>query len=146
MPSVKIGPDKDSLCSKKCINSLTHRFNQSCVLGAQKNHLIETVLLSTHNIFFTGPQSAVSNVSGYRCGLTADPGFTSLILAMSHAFVDIDHEIISMVILLPSAESFKKDCCQSQTTICVYKVLVNRLFKLAQENVWSGELTLLPLP
>ena len=44
--------------------------------------------------------------------LTADPVVTSLIPAWSHAFVEIDHEIISTVILLPSAESFKKGCCQ----------------------------------
>ena len=30
----------------------------------------------------------------------------------SHTFVEIDHEIISAVILLPSADSFKKGCCQ----------------------------------
>ena len=29
-------------------------------------------------------------------------------------FVEIDHEIISTVILLPSADSFKKGCCQLQ--------------------------------
>ena len=29
-------------------------------------------------------------------------------------FVEIDHEIISAVILFPSAESFRKDCCQLQ--------------------------------
>ena len=46
--------------------------------------------------------------------LIADPGFPSLILARSHTFVQIDHEIISTVILLPSAESFKKGCCQLQ--------------------------------
>ena len=40
--------------------------------------------------------------------LTADPGVASLIPAWSHTFVEIDHEIISTVILLPSAESFKK--------------------------------------
>ena len=40
--------------------------------------------------------------------LTADPGVASLILAQSHTFVEIDHEIISTVILLPSAESFTK--------------------------------------
>ena len=33
--------------------------------------------------------------------LTADPGVTSLILARSYTFVEIDHDIISMVILLP---------------------------------------------
>ena len=32
--------------------------------------------------------------------------------ARSHTFVEIDHKIISMVIFLPSAESFKKGCCQ----------------------------------
>ena len=32
--------------------------------------------------------------------------------------VEIDHEIISTVILLPSAESFKKGCCQLQAIVC----------------------------
>ena len=50
--------------------------------------------------------------------LTADPGVGSLIPARSHIFVEIDHEIISMVILLPSAESFKKGCCQVQGKVC----------------------------
>ena len=36
--------------------------------------------------------------------LTADPGVASSILAQSHSFVEIDHEIISTVVLLPSAE------------------------------------------
>ena len=36
--------------------------------------------------------------------LTQDPGVASLIAAQSHTFVAIDHEIISMVILLPAAE------------------------------------------
>ena len=39
--------------------------------------------------------------------LTANPGVASSIQARSHAFDDIDHEIISRFILLPSAESFK---------------------------------------
>ena len=34
--------------------------------------------------------------------LTADPGVASLIPARSHTFVEIDHEIISTVILLLS--------------------------------------------
>ena len=37
--------------------------------------------------------------------LTADPGVMSLILARSHTFVETYHEIISMAILLPSADS-----------------------------------------
>ena len=48
--------------------------------------------------------------------LTAHPGVASSILARSHTFVEIDHEIISTVILLSSADSFKKSCCQLQHT------------------------------
>ena len=36
--------------------------------------------------------------------LTADPGVASLIPARSRTFLEIDHEIISTVILLPSTE------------------------------------------
>ena len=36
----------------------------------------------------------------------------------SRTFVEIDHEIISTVILLPSADSFKKGCCQLQAKVC----------------------------
>ena len=36
--------------------------------------------------------------------LTADSGVASSIPARSHTFVEIDHKIISKVILLPSAE------------------------------------------
>ena len=50
--------------------------------------------------------------------LPADPGVASLILAWPHTFMKIDHEIFSMVILLPTAESFKKGCCQLQAKGC----------------------------
>ena len=50
--------------------------------------------------------------------LTADPGVAKSILARSHTFMEIDHEIISTVNLLPSAESFKKGCCQLQAKVC----------------------------
>ena len=49
--------------------------------------------------------------------LIADPGVACLIPTRSHTFVEIDHEIISTVILLPSAESFKKGC-QLQAKVC----------------------------
>ena len=41
--------------------------------------------------------------------LTADPGVASSILVRSHTFVEIDHEMISTVILLPflSGEHFR---------------------------------------
>ena len=65
-----------------------------------------------------GPRSAVGNVSEYRCvsdcrsrGHEFDP-------VQSHTFMEIDHEMISTVILLPSADSFKKGCCQLQAKVC----------------------------
>ena len=50
--------------------------------------------------------------------LTADPGVASSIPARYHTFVGIDHEIISTVILLPSADLFKKGWCQLQAKVC----------------------------
>ena len=82
----------------------------------------------------TGPRSAVGNVSGYRCEADCrSRGREFLIPAWSHTFVEINHEIISTVILLPSAESFMKGCCQLQAKVCA-RLLVNCLFKLAQEK------------
>ena len=49
--------------------------------------------------------------------LTADPGVASSIPVRSHTFVEIDHEIISTVILLRSADLFKKGCCQLQAKV-----------------------------
>ena len=42
-------------------------------------------------------------------------GVASSIPARSRTFVEIDHEIISMVILLPPAESFTKGRCRMCT-------------------------------
>ena len=54
--------------------------------------------------------------------LTADPGVASSIPVRSHTdihiHIHIDHEIISTVILLPSADLFKKGCCQLQAKVC----------------------------
>ena len=72
--------------------------------------------------------------------LTADPGIPSSITSRSHTFVEIDHEIISTVILLPFADSFKK-VVVSYKGKYVHKLLVNRLLEPAQENVWLSELT-----
>ena len=77
--------------------------------------------------------------------LTADPGFANSIPAWSHTLVEIDHEIISTVILLPSL-------IHSRRVVIIYKwkyvynLLVNCLFKLAQEKLWFGELTVPPWP
>ena len=50
--------------------------------------------------------------------LTADPGAASSTSTQVHTFMKIDHEIISTVILLPSAEALKKGCCQLQAKVC----------------------------
>ena len=63
------------------------------------------------------PRCELSNFCVFKC-LTADPGVASLTPVRSHTFVEIDHEIISMVILHPSTESFKKGCCQLQAKVC----------------------------
>ena len=63
--------------------------------------------------------------------LTADPGVADLIPAWSHAFVEIDHEIISTAILRPSAGSIRVVSYKRKN---VHEVLVNRLVKLAQEK------------
>ena len=60
----------------------------------------------------------VDTINGFDACLTADSWVASLILARSHTFVEIDQEIISTVILLPSADSFKKGCCQLQAKVC----------------------------
>ena len=64
--------------------------------------------------------------------LIADAWVVSLILARSHTFVETDHEINSMSILLPSTDSRK--VVVSYKRKYVHDVLVNRLLKLAQEK------------
>ena len=72
--------------------------------------------------------------------LTADTGVASSILVRSHTFVEIDHEMISTVILLlPLIHS--RRVVVSYKRKYVHELLVNRLFKPAQEKVWLGELT-----
>ena len=61
--------------------------------------------------------------------------------ARSNTFVEIDHEIISTVILLPSADSFKKGCCQLQAKVCA-QITGKPLVQACPPNkVWLGELT-----
>ena len=58
----------------------------------------------------------------------------------SHTFVEIDHEILSTVILLlPLIQEGLLPVSYMQKY--VHEVLVSRLVKLAQEKVWLGELT-----
>ena len=61
----------------------------------------------TRNFMFKLAQGRVAQ--SVTC-VTSDPGAVSLIPAPSHTFLEIDHEIISTAILLPSTES---KCAQS---------------------------------
>ena len=72
--------------------------------------------------------------------LTADPGVASLISARSHTFMEIDHEIISTVILLLPL-IYSRRVVVSYKRKYVHELLVNRLFKPAQEKVRLVELT-----
>ena len=72
--------------------------------------------------------------------LTADPGVASSIPARYHTFVEIDHEIISTVILLLPLIYWRR-VVVSYKRKYVHKLLVNRLLKPAQEKVWLSELT-----
>ena len=72
--------------------------------------------------------------------LTANPGVVSSIPARSNTFVEIDHETISKVILLPSSDS--RRVVVSYKRKYVHEVLVIQLVKLAQEKMWLDELTI----
>ena len=76
--------------------------------------------LNSSQKFFFLPGSVAQSVMCLATDacLTADPGVASSIPARYHTFVEIDHEIISTVILLPSADLFKKGCCQLQAKVC----------------------------
>ena len=78
--------------------------------------------LTPHNLNYKNkiPGRVVQSVTCLATDacLTADPGVASSIPARYHTFVEIDHEIISTVILLRSADLFKKGCYQLQAKVC----------------------------
>ena len=86
-------------------------------------NILNVKLLTEHNLEFLSLKvpgrvaQSVTCLATDGC-LTADPGVASSIPVRSHTFVEIDHETISRVILLPSADSFKKGCCQLQAKVC----------------------------
>ena len=84
---------------------------------------VKNTLTQKHNVtlrhsFMPGRVAQSVTCLATDACLTADPGVTSAIPVRSHTFVEIDHEMISTVILLPSADSFKKGCCQLQEKVC----------------------------
>ena len=80
-------------------------------------HLLYLKYSLAEVVMYTLDTQSVACLATDAC-LTADPGVAGLIPARSHTFVEIDHEIISTIILLPSADSFKKGCCQLQAKVC----------------------------
>ena len=103
---------KCSIKQQKCFQNKYH-FTQYILSGFD---LLNEFCITLLNIPGRLAQS-VTCLATDAC-LTADPGVASSIPARSHTFVEIDHEIISTVILLPSADSFKKGCCQLQAKVC----------------------------
>ena len=85
-----------------------------------KESLLSGWLFQYYKYFPIGPGRVAQSVTCLATDacLTADPGVASSIPVRSHTFVEIDHEIISTVILLPSADLFKKCCCQLQAKVC----------------------------
>ena len=74
--------------------------------------------------------------------LSADPAVASSTPARSCTFMKIDHEIISTVILIPSADSFKKGCCQLQVKVYARSTgYITACSSLPRKNVWLDELT-----
>ena len=105
---------------------------QPCDHLLGKAYLLALLCMMFSCVFVTFPYCVTGCVAQSVTCLTADPGVAGLIPAWSHTFMEIDHEIISTVILLPSIDlrmvivSFKRKYVQ--------EVLVNCLVKLAQEK------------
>ena len=78
-------------------------------------------------------QIRIGNVFATDACLTADPGVAISIPTRYHTFVEIDHEIISTVILLLPL-IYSRRVVVSYKRKYVHKLLVNPLLKPAQEK------------
>ena len=76
------------------------RHKRYCVVPSARLFILCLVLVQPIDVRIA---QLVTCLAAGTC-LTADPGVTSSIPALSHTFMEIDHEIISTVIL-PSADS-----------------------------------------
>ena len=86
--------------------------------GTDSHILVRACAAGTYTVKTQGRVAQSVRCLATDVSLTADPGVVRMIPARSHTFVEIDHEIISTVILLSSAESFKKGCCQLHSKEC----------------------------
>ena len=124
------------------------------VLGAQKNCLIETVLLSTHNICFgwffvthffktKGLQSVIlRNISMHIYRPHSPVGSESDCRSRDCEFDPSRVPYFSGDWSWNNFYGQNPSCPDSRRVVVsyVHKVLVNSLVKLAQEKVWRGEL------
>ena len=74
--------------------------------------------LTLHSLESPGRVAQSVTCLATDASLPADPGVTSSVPAQFHNLVEIDHEIISTVNLLPSTASLKKVCSQLQAKVC----------------------------
>ena len=96
----------------------------------------------TFNYILAGPHSAVDNVSGYRCVSDCRSGVASSIPVRSGPILSWR---LIMKWFLQSFSSlsliYSRRVVVSYKRKYVHELLVNGLFKPAQEKVWLGELT-----
>ena len=79
-----------------------------------------------HSLYWKNIRNILFEITVPRAGVV------SSIPARYHTFVEIDHEIISTAILLPSADSRRVGVCYKRKY--VHEVQVSRLVKFAQEK------------
>ena len=84
-------------------------------------------------MIYLGPIAQPVTCLATDASLTADPGVASLILVGSQSFVEIDHEII-LWSFSSLALTHSRRVVVSYKRKYVHEVLVNCLFKLAQEK------------
>ena len=95
--------------NKITLNWKSHGWDKQVMYGSRlSGYNIQTI----HSFFLPGHVAQSVMCLATDVCLTADTGVVSSIPARSHTFEEIDREIISMVILLHSTDSFKKGCCQ----------------------------------
>ena len=96
-------------------------------------YCVFTMIQTSHSVYAELSGSInIARIAQWVTCLTADACLIVDPGVRSHTFVEIDHEIISMVILLPLADS--RRAVVSYKGKYVHKVMVNLMVKLAQEK------------
>ena len=95
-----------------------HNFNRTLYFDPTICIILREMTNAFHIFLLPGRAAQSVTCLATDACLTADPEVPSSIPAWSQTFVEIDHEIISTVILLSSTELFKKGCCQLQAKVC----------------------------